>query len=317
LYQIAGMKQEVTADDSVFISYARLDQDFVLQLAQALKERGLSVWVDKWNISVGADWNRAIDDAIRNCKRFLIVLSPAATVSEDAGEVGGELQLALNLHKEIVPVLYQACDIPRQLLRLEYIDLSSGLNEASIDLLAPRRPGETAPEVPCDRLKFIDKLQCYPKDDRAFDDEFSHTMALELSKRLSDAQFKALRDLKAMRDRYGYDPPGIVESEILERIEGPRWEARRVFDALFQFGFFALSTAPRERNRPDTGYDYTPLFFGYTNLQAYLGFGEPSKQLTEPLKPPEPSAGIGENRTQVIMGGVPPLRKRTPSTSGC
>jgi hypothetical protein len=49
------MKREATVSDSVFISYARLDQDCVLQLAQALKERGVPVWIDKWNIPVGAD----------------------------------------------------------------------------------------------------------------------------------------------------------------------------------------------------------------------------------------------------------------------
>ncbi len=61
--------------DSVFVSYARLDQDFVLQLAQALKEQGVSIWIDQWDIPVGANWNRSIDDAIRNSNKFLIVLS--------------------------------------------------------------------------------------------------------------------------------------------------------------------------------------------------------------------------------------------------
>lgn len=295
--------------DSVFISYARLDQDYVLQLAQALKERGVPVWIDKWNIPVGADWSRAIDVAIRDCTRFLIVLSPAATVSEDAGEVGGELQLALNLQKGIGSVLYQPCEIPRQLLRIEYIDLSSGLNEASVDLLARWCNGEVLPEVPSsDRLKFIDKLQSFPKDDQAFDEEFSHTVALELSKRLSDAQFKALRDLKTLRDRYGYGARGIVESEILERIGGPTWEARRTFEALGQFGFLAFSADPRQRNHPDPGYDYTSLFFGYTNLQGDLGFGEPPKQ---PPEPPDIDSRIWENSTHVITPGGA-VRKRKP-----
>lgn len=294
---------------NVFISYARLDQDYVLQLAQALKERGIPVWIDSWNIPVGADWSQAIDDAIRDCNRFLIVLSPAATVSEYAGEVGGELQFALNLQKEIASVLYQPCEIPRQLLRRQHIDLSSGLNETSVDMLARWCRGETPPEVrPSDRLEFIDRLHNFPKDDRTFDDEFSHTGVLELSKRLSDAQFKALRDLKALFDRYGYSAKGIVESLALERIGGPSWEAKRTFETLVQFGFLAFSADPRTRNDPDPVYNYTPLFFGYTNLQDHLGFGEPPK---EPSEPPDIDTRIVETPTQVIMPGRV-LRKRTP-----
>jgi hypothetical protein len=299
--------KEVAMSDYVFISYARLDLDYVLQLAQTLRQRGFSVWIDERQIPVGADWSRTIDDAIRNCKQFLIVLSPAATASR---EITGELLLALNLGKKIFPVLYQSCDIPRQLLRINYSDLSSGLNEASIDLLARRLRGETTPEPSSDRLKFIDKLQSFPKDDRAFDDEFSHEVSLELSKKLSDAQFKAIRDLKALRDRYGHGASGIVESEILERIGGPRWEARRVFDALVQFGFLTLSTKPRERNHSDPDYDYTPLFFGYANLQAYLGFGGPQKK---PPQPPDIDPTVIETDKDVRMGGVV-LRKNADRT---
>ena len=37
----------------------------------------------------------------------------------------GELRTALNLAKPIVPLLYRACDIPRQLQNVQYLDLSS------------------------------------------------------------------------------------------------------------------------------------------------------------------------------------------------
>ena len=260
--------------DSIFISYARLDQDFVLQLAQALKDRGLLIWVDQWNIPPGADWDRAIDNAIRDCTRFLMVLSPAATASEYAGEVRGELRRAMDLNKEILPVLYQSCEIPRQLLHIEYMDFSSGLKEANVDLLARKLCGETTEVPPSDRMKFINGLQNVPEDARAFKHEVSKTAALEISKQLTDSQFNALRDLKVKRDRRDYGAIGIVRSLALERIGGPVWEATRTFETLVQFGFLSLSNDPRERNDPDPGYDYTSMFFVYTNLQRYLGIGE-------------------------------------------
>jgi len=64
----------------------------------------------------------------------LIVLSPAAVASN---EVRGELRAALNLSKTIVPVLYQPCEIPRQLQNVQYLDLSSAHDaDAGRDALA-------------------------------------------------------------------------------------------------------------------------------------------------------------------------------------
>ncbi len=168
-------------------------------------------------------------------------------------------------------MLYQQCEIPRQLLHVEYIDFSAGLNEVHVNLLVGRLRGEPPPEGPrSDRLKFINGLQSVPEDARAFDDEFSKPVALELSKRPTDMQFNALRDLKTQCGRYDSGARGLVRSLALERIGEPTWEATRTFEALVQFGFLALSADRRERNHSDPGYDYTPIFFGYTNLQRYL-----------------------------------------------
>jgi len=108
--------------DHVFISYAREDQDFVLKLAANLKERGIRVWLDQWDIPTSADWDLTIDNALYDCAQFLIVLSPAA---RDSREVRGELRIALDEHKHIVPVLYQTCRIPRQLRLIQHVDFTA------------------------------------------------------------------------------------------------------------------------------------------------------------------------------------------------
>jgi len=41
--------------DHVFICYAREDQDFVVKPAANLKERGVPVWLDQWDIPASAD----------------------------------------------------------------------------------------------------------------------------------------------------------------------------------------------------------------------------------------------------------------------
>jgi len=113
---------QTTPADHVFICYAREDQGFVLELAGNLKQQGVPVWVDVWDIPVSANWDQAIDDALYDCAQFLIVLSPAAVESR---EVRGELRTALDEGKPIVPVLYQQCRIPRQLRLIQYADFVS------------------------------------------------------------------------------------------------------------------------------------------------------------------------------------------------
>ena len=78
--------------------------------------------MDLWNIAPGSDWDRAIDRALWQCARFLIVLSPAAVTSD---EVRGELRAALNGRKPIVPVLFRLCEIPRQLQNIQFVDFSA------------------------------------------------------------------------------------------------------------------------------------------------------------------------------------------------
>jgi len=115
--------------DCAFVSYARDNQDFVLRLASGLKERGVPVWLDQWDIPAGSDWDRAIDMGLHECNRFVIVLSPAAVASK---QVRGELQVALDEGKAIVPLLYEACTVPRVLRLIQHIDFTTGdVSEAS------------------------------------------------------------------------------------------------------------------------------------------------------------------------------------------
>jgi hypothetical protein len=57
----------------VFICYAREDEDFVLKIAGNLKERGVPVWLDQWDIPRGRNWDLSIMRAIKNCATLPIV----------------------------------------------------------------------------------------------------------------------------------------------------------------------------------------------------------------------------------------------------
>lgn len=116
----------------VFVCYARRDEVFVLNLAEALKGMGVKVWLDQWDIPDGADWDASIDSALDRCSCVLIVLSPAAVNSV---EVRAEWRVALDKNKPVIPLLYTNCRIPRRLIVYQIIDVTGteSLNTKTIE----------------------------------------------------------------------------------------------------------------------------------------------------------------------------------------
>ena len=62
----------------LFISHAREDKAaFVEPLVQALEDRGLKVWYDAWEIRLGDDFRRKMDEGLAGCRFGVVVLSPS------------------------------------------------------------------------------------------------------------------------------------------------------------------------------------------------------------------------------------------------
>jgi hypothetical protein len=138
-----------------FICYARRDEAFVLDLARALRDRAIPIWLDQWNIQPGTDWDRSIDTALNESAAVLIVLSPDAVTSD---EVLGELRLALDRRKRIIPLVYRPCEMPRQLRRRQWIDSTGSptVSAAVLDRLEqalrdPESVDQVAPGTDPDR----------------------------------------------------------------------------------------------------------------------------------------------------------------------
>lgn len=107
----------------VFISYSRKDLSFVEQLAADLQNAGLDIWFDLSGLDGGDRWGRELQNAIRQSDVFLFIVSPNSVESE---WVEKEFLYASNLHKRIVPLMYQACDLPIWLLNIHYVDVQGG-----------------------------------------------------------------------------------------------------------------------------------------------------------------------------------------------
>jgi hypothetical protein len=96
----------------VFISYSRRDQEFVLRLVADLEDREAFTWIDRGNIGGGQVWRDAIDAGIRECKVFVLIVSPDSIESPN---VRSELELALAYDKPVIPLLYRKSTIPEVL----------------------------------------------------------------------------------------------------------------------------------------------------------------------------------------------------------
>jgi tetratricopeptide (TPR) repeat protein len=102
------------------ISYKCLVSDY--KLATNLKEMGVSVWLNIWDIPPGISWPKSIQKALDNCTQLLVILSPSSVNSE---EVQAEWHTALEEGKTVIPLLYQPCEIPFRLRTIQYIDFTA------------------------------------------------------------------------------------------------------------------------------------------------------------------------------------------------
>ena len=96
-----------------FISYARADSEFALNLADELRAAGASIWIDEL-VAPGTRWDRVVEGALKICARLLIVLSPAS------------VSYALENGKTVIQLLYRDCEIPLRFHRIQRVDVRAG-----------------------------------------------------------------------------------------------------------------------------------------------------------------------------------------------
>ncbi len=104
---------------TAFFSYSREDSEFALRLAADLKSAGANVWLDQLDIRPGQRWARAVQEALDNAERVLVILSPS---SVESSNVEDEVTFALEEHKSVIPVFYRDCKVPLQLRPFQYVD---------------------------------------------------------------------------------------------------------------------------------------------------------------------------------------------------
>jgi hypothetical protein len=124
----------------VFLSYARSDGLAAAKKLRAeLTSMGFQVWRDVEELQGGLAWKKQLFQALGQVDVVLVLLTPAAAASQP---VTWEWDIALTKEKRVIPLLIAACDVPAELKRLHYHDLSAetvytlGLAHLARDLIA-------------------------------------------------------------------------------------------------------------------------------------------------------------------------------------
>lgn len=104
LLQLSSPQQiRQAARDGIFISYARSDELFALDLALDLRVTGLSLWLDTLEVDLESDWKGAVTDALGRCGLMLAVMTHASLVESLARD---ERHFFMLRGKIVLPVVY-------------------------------------------------------------------------------------------------------------------------------------------------------------------------------------------------------------------
>ena len=111
---------------SVFLSHSSHDKGVVETIAHALKDRGIEVWLDSWNILAGHSLTAEIQKGLESCDFVVVMLSKQAVAS---GWVEKEWQSQVGLEAEtrrvrIIPARLDGCPIPSLLRDKAYADFA-------------------------------------------------------------------------------------------------------------------------------------------------------------------------------------------------
>ena len=95
-----------------FISYASVDRPVVLGVLDVLSSSGYSAWIDLSDIPGGTAFGTEIASAIRSCRAFLLMCSPASLASPNVKQ---EIMLAWKYQRPCIPLVIERTTFPPEL----------------------------------------------------------------------------------------------------------------------------------------------------------------------------------------------------------
>jgi hypothetical protein len=105
----------------IFVSYSKQQHEYARTYADFLIGYGFDVWIDD-RIEYGDNWWKVIEQAIKDCAAFSVVMTPEA---EESKWVDREVGLADDLDKPLFPLLLSG-ENWSLFVRTQYVDVRDG-----------------------------------------------------------------------------------------------------------------------------------------------------------------------------------------------
>jgi hypothetical protein len=211
------MNDQATFD--TLLSHNSTDKPAVEQLAARLRDEGVSVWFDKWNLIPGEPWQDAIERALANSRSVAVFLGPDGLGPWHQLEMRAALSQQVDAQRgfRVIPVLLPgataatSANLPAFLKQLTWVQFGDTLDDAEAwrRLLAGIR-GQAPGYVPAASAAALAEdsgKPIVPRGLRAFDER-------------DRASF--LRLLPGARDRLGLPASVGFWKDALEQIDAER-----------------------------------------------------------------------------------------------
>lgn len=160
----------------VFFSYHSEDRDSVTRLADACQARGLKVFLDRWYLTPGQDWQRALANALSHCRAVAICLGPHGMGTWQQREIGLALNRQANeSYFPVIPVLLPGSDhmLPDFLSLNTWVDLRDGIDDVRqldilINAIQHQPPGPDQVETVLQTVNPYRNLRYFREEDAPF-----------------------------------------------------------------------------------------------------------------------------------------------------
>lgn len=133
---IQGCKNVERPDVHLLVCHASEDKVRARELAIAVRELGIEVWLDEWEIKVGDSIVQKIDKALASVSHLAVLLSKSSC---EKPWVRKEFSAALMRHLSdnsirVLPVLLEDCAVPPILADIRYADCRSSISQGVTQL---------------------------------------------------------------------------------------------------------------------------------------------------------------------------------------
>ena len=133
-------KRSATSEKfDVFFSYNSEDKKDVYKIGSLLRENGVKVWLDEWELIPGRSWQQQLEQILEEVSSVTVFIGPSGIGPWESAEMEAYLIQAMQRPIPIIPVLLPEGSIPNKLPvfleQFKGVDMRRGITPLQIDKL--------------------------------------------------------------------------------------------------------------------------------------------------------------------------------------